>query len=90
MYEDELKDETARVERRNDCSELIDSLMANLSEAPEDWGNDDLDKYLDGFAKAVENIDDYYQKHGITGVDSSKPSWRLFAYYLLAAADLKK
>ena len=48
------------------------------------WENPDLGRYLDAMADWLESADNYYRNTGQT-VDSSKPSWRLFADILMAA-----
>ncbi|MDA7952105.1 MAG: hypothetical protein MPJ24_11525, partial [Pirellulaceae bacterium] len=63
-------EESSKIRKMDDCYYFLLTLQKSLHEAPEDWGNPDLADFLDNFATTVENIDDYYQKHGITGVDS--------------------
>ena len=48
------------------------------------WENPDLGRYLDAMAAWLESADNCYRNTGRT-IDSSKPSWQLFADILLAA-----
>ena len=48
------------------------------------WENADLGRYLDAMASWLGSADNYYRNTGQT-MDTSKPSWRLFANILLAA-----
>jgi hypothetical protein len=48
------------------------------------WENPDLGRYLDALGSWLEDADGYYHNTGQV-VDTSQPSWRLFADMLMAA-----
>jgi hypothetical protein len=62
---------------------LLESMVANLRDNPEEWVNGDLESFLGAMAAWVEDMDGYYANAGQPLPEP--PGWRTIAEILMAA-----
>lgn len=69
---------------RDDIVDVLRTMINDFRKNPDAWENTTLDNFLDGFAAAIEGLDQTYAERG--EVAPSQPSWQLIAELLVAAS----
>lgn len=71
-----------RVETKEDFLRLVARLAADKDS--QQWSNSSATEYVEALGSWLEDADDFYRNTG-RAVDTSQPSWQLFADMLQAA-----
>ena len=71
------------VQSRADFLAVVQTLLRDLQDRPEEWANADLSSFLEAVGAWIEDMDGYYQNLGrpVPG----QPTWQVLAEMLLAA-----
>ena len=72
------------VKSRNDFLDFLDELKENYSSHRDEWDNDNLEAFLEGYSAFADSIGGYY-KNMHEEVDIETITWRMAAQMLLAA-----
>lgn len=72
----------SRVETKDEFLRLVSQLAADRD--PQHWENSSARDFVEALGSWLEDADGFYQNMGLE-MDSSKPSWQLFADMLQAA-----
>lgn len=72
-----------KIETKEDFAEFIGKLRGELLNAPEEWENTTLEKFLESMEAWIKAIDMYSKNTGDTEV--LVPSWSTFAKIFCAA-----
>jgi hypothetical protein len=84
MDSDDFYDFSEKVESKDDFIKFLEGLLQNLHDYPDDWDNNDLKSYIDGFYGFVLSIDGYY-KNTNQNIDTEKITWNMLAKMMRAA-----
>ncbi len=80
----DIYDYVEGIRTKQDFEKFLDMLVNDFRNNTTDWENDDLEPFLDAFLRFTESIDGYYKNMNLK-VDTSTPTWKMFAEMLLAA-----
>jgi len=73
----------SKINDKEDFANFVRLLVSNLNNNPEEWTNKTLPEYLEGISSWTEDMDGYYQNHGLTIPENI--NWKVFANMLMAA-----
>lgn len=73
-----------RVDSKEEFLELLDLLGRDARSNLKEWENDTVERYIEAMLAWATSMENYYRGRALD-IDTSKPSWRIFADLLLAA-----
>jgi hypothetical protein len=73
------------VTNKNTFIDFLEKFRKDLKQNPENWGNIDLNDFLEAMSRYTADIQGYYDNTN-QDIDSEKPSWKLFADILKGAS----
>jgi hypothetical protein len=79
----ELSEILNSISKKEDLIEFLAKLRKDYNQSPEDWENDNLERFLEAMEAWLTDMDGYFQNIGEPS--PSTPSWKLIAQILLAA-----
>ncbi|HEY1028119.1 MAG TPA: hypothetical protein VGE28_10910 [Pseudomonas sp.] len=78
-----ISKEIDSINTKDDLAGFVSGLREELTESPEEWENQTLDRFLDAMESWIRVIDAYSKNTG--DVEALSPSWKTFAKILYAA-----
>jgi hypothetical protein len=80
----ELHELVETINTRQDLAEFIQALLRDLETNQQEWGNSQLERYLDALAAWAKDMDGYFRNiHGHPAPE--QPTWRLIGRMLMVA-----
>jgi hypothetical protein len=78
----QLEELVEAIQSREDLVRFVRALHASLKEKPADWGNADLDSYLEAVGAWIEDLDGFFKGKGEKV--PKQPTWKTIGQILLA------
>lgn len=82
--EDQIHALRQRIDSKEEFLELLNLLGRDATLNLKEWENDTVERYIKAMSAWAKSMENYYCGQSID-IDTSKPSWGLFADLLLAA-----
>jgi hypothetical protein len=79
-----LQDRLESISSRQDLRGFVDALKADLTENPDAWENDSLERFLGALAGWIGDMDGYFKNQGLK--EPAEPDWQLVGRMLFAAS----
>ena len=79
----ELHERVNKIKTRQDLSQFVGALRADLATNPDRWENPTLDRFLEAIGAWIEGMEGYYKNTGQPHTDA--PTWKTFGDILMAA-----
>ncbi len=79
----ELHQRILGVKSKDDLADFVLALRDDLQNAPSDWENPTLDRFLSAMESWIRDMDGYYKNTGQNIPDT--PTWKVFADILYAS-----
>jgi hypothetical protein len=79
----ELHERVNKIKTKQDLSQFVGALRADLATHPERWENPTLERFLEAMEGWIEDMESYYKNSGQPPADP--PTWKTFGDILMAA-----